>query len=75
MKFYVKDSLRKTDPAPVKTNAKLVFTVGLVLWVLALVAVLAFYPALTASEQALWPYTCAVGIILGIIGLIRVRNR
>lgn len=75
MRFYVKDSERKPDPEPVKTNAKLVFTVGSVAWAIALFAVLLAYPRLAPAEQALWPFTCAVGLLLGIIGLIRVRNR
>jgi hypothetical protein len=75
MRFYIKDSLRKPDPEPVKTNAKLVFTVGTIAWAAALLFVLFAYSRLSPAEQALWPFTCGVGVILGLLGLSRVRKR
>jgi fatty acid desaturase len=75
MRFYIKDSARKPDPEPVKTNAKLVFTVGTIAWTVALLVVLLAYPSLAPAEQSLWPLTCGVGVTLGLIGLIRVRQR
>ncbi|MEY4293510.1 MAG: hypothetical protein RIR29_160 [Actinomycetota bacterium] len=74
MRFYVKDSERKPDPEPIKTNAKLAIIVGLILWVIALLFLV--FQATQASAQKSWyTTTCIVGIILGIYALIRERRR
>ncbi|MFM1926703.1 MAG: hypothetical protein RLZ06_279 [Actinomycetota bacterium] len=74
MRFYVKDSERKPDPEPIKTNAKLAIIVGLILWVIALLFLV--FQATQASAQKSWyTTTCVVGIILGIYALIRERRR
>ena len=73
-KLYIKDSERNTDPAPMVTNAKLVITVGLVVWLLALAVLLVFYPEFCA-EQPGWPYTCVCGIGLGLYGFFHVSRR
>ncbi len=75
MRFYIKDSERKQDPAPVKTNATLAVKVGLVLWVLALVACGAFYAPLAAAEKSWWFTACIFGIALGGLALFKVRGR
>ncbi len=74
MRFYVKDSERKPDPEPIKTNAKLAIIVGLILWVIALLFLV--FQATQASAQKSWyTTTCIVGIILGVYALIRERRR
>ena len=82
MRLWLRDSERKPDPVPATTDDRLAIVVGLVLWVVALVAVLivtATRPELLAPDAAtttLW--TCGVGIALGLIGLAyshRLRNR
>lgn len=74
MRFYVKDSERKPDPEPIKTNAKLAIIVGLILWVIALLFLV--FQATQASAQKPWyTTTCIVGIILGVYALIRERRR
>jgi cytochrome bd-type quinol oxidase subunit 1 len=74
MRFYVKDSERKPDPEPIKTNAKLAIIVGLILWVIALLFLV--FQATQASAQKSWyTTTCVVGIILGVYALIRERRR
>ena len=75
MRLYVKDSERKPDPAPVKTNARLAIVVGLVLWVVALALCLVFAPALAAAEKSWWLSTCLFGIALGIFAFFKVRRR
>lgn len=75
MRFYIKDSERKPDPAPVKTNATLAVKVGLVLWVLALIACGVFYGLLAATEKSWWLTACGFGIALGGLALIKVRGR
>ncbi len=74
MRFYVKDSERKPDPEPIKTNAKLAIIVGLILWAIALLFLV--FQATQASAQKSWyTTTCVVGIILGVYALIRERRR
>jgi hypothetical protein len=74
MKFYVKDSERKPDPEPVKTNAKLAISVGLGLWSLALVVLLFARSAVPAAQES-WTFTCLAGIGLGLYALFHVRRR
>ena len=74
MRFYVKDSERKPDPEPIKSNAKLAILVGLILWVVALLFLV--FQATQATPQKSWyTTTCIVGIVLGIYALIRERRR
>jgi len=74
VRFYVKDSLRKPDPAPVKTNAKLALAVGTGFWFLALLFLL-FAPK-EVSKAETWNFaTCIVGIVLGVYGLIHVARK
>lgn len=74
IRFYVKDSKRKPDPQPVRTNALLAVRVGIVLWILALIGLLAV-PGLLPETKPWWPYTCVVGVALGLFALFRVRGR
>ncbi|MFM6966348.1 MAG: DUF2530 domain-containing protein [Rhodoluna sp.] len=74
MKFYVKDSERKPDPEPVKTNAKLAITVGLCLWAVALVVLIFARSAIPAAQES-WKFTCLAGIGLGFYALFHVRKR
>ena len=74
MKFYIKDSERKPDPEPVKTNAKLAILVGLGLWSLALVVLLFAGSAIPAAQES-WSFTCLAGIALGLYALFHVRKR
>ena len=74
MRFYIKDSERKPDPEPAKVNAKLAIKVGLVLWVLALIF-LVFQATQSTTQKPWWPFTCVVGILLGIYALFRENRR
>ncbi|WP_138315731.1 DUF2530 domain-containing protein [Rhodoluna limnophila] len=75
MRFYVKDTERKPDPAPVKTNARLVIAVGVVLWAVALVLGLIFSATLASAQKSWWLSTCLFGIALGVFAFFKVRNR
>jgi len=69
MKLWLKDSERKPDPAPVKTDDRKAVLTGLALWVVGLVVLLVVQP----QPETL--YTCATGIVLGLIGLIYTNAR
>ena len=74
IRFYVKDSERKPDPQPVKTNATLAVRVGIAIWILALIGLLSL-PGLVPETKPWWPWTCVVGIGLGLFALFKVRDR
>ena len=69
MKLWLKDSEREPDPAPVKTDDRKAVLAGLAVWIVALVV------ALVAQAQPETIYTCAVGIVLGLVGLIYTNAR
>ncbi|WP_411698403.1 DUF2530 domain-containing protein [Conyzicola sp.] len=69
MKLWLKDSERRPDPVAVKTDDRKAVLTGLALWIIGLVVLLIVQP-----EPAL-VYTCATGIVLGLIGLIYTHAR
>ena len=75
MRLWLKDSERRTDPAPVVTDDRKAMVVGLALWLVALIAVLIALPTLTASDQAWWLEMCVTGLVLGVIGIAYTQRR
>ena len=75
MRLFIKDSERRADPAPVKTDDRKVILVGLVLWILALAGMLVFLPALQASELVWLLWTVVVGLGLGLVLLVYTTVR
>lgn len=75
MRFFVRDSERKPDPAPLKTDDRKVVLVGLVLWIVALAGMLVFLPALQSSDLVWWLWTVVVGLGLGLILLVYTSRR
>ncbi|MEP6479127.1 MAG: DUF2530 domain-containing protein [Rhodoglobus sp.] len=75
MRLWLKDSERKPDPAPVKTDDRKAMIVGIALWLVALVVLLVFLTPLTESGNGWWLWTCAAGIALGLFGVIYTHYR
>lgn len=75
MRLWLKDSERRPDPAPVKTDDRKAYLVGLIAWVIALVLVIVFLPTLTADGRGWWLWTCIAGLGLGLIGLLYTHWR
>jgi hypothetical protein len=69
MKLWLKDSERRPDPVAVKTDDRKAVLTGIVLWIFGLVVLL------IVSPQPTLIYTCATGIVLGLIGLIYTHAR
>ncbi|NEM92392.1 DUF2530 domain-containing protein [Galbitalea soli] len=70
MRLFLRDSERRPDPTPVQTDDRKAVAVGLVLWLAALIVMLAFYTPIVAAGNSWWIVTCAVALVLGSIGLI-----
>jgi len=66
---------RRPPPEPVDTDGVRSVIVGTVGWVLALLALLPFRDRLAGDGRAWWLWTCAVGVGLGLIGLVYCRRR
>jgi cyanate permease len=75
MRLWLKDSERRPDPAPVKTDDRKVVLVGLVLWLLALGGLLLFLAPLLASDRSWWLWTVLIGFGIGLVLLVYVHRR
>jgi hypothetical protein len=70
VRFYLKDSERRPDPQPVRTDDRTAVLTGLLLWAVALVvALIATGPA----SAVMW--TCVAGLGLGVALLIYAEQR
>ncbi len=67
MRFWLKDSERRPDPAPVKTDDRKPVLVGLVAWVVAFVLLLIFSGPLFAAGNGWVLWTSVAGLVLGVI--------
>jgi hypothetical protein len=75
MRLFLKDSERRPDPVPVKTDDRRPILVGLAAWVVALVVVLMFFAPITDSGNRWLLWTSVVGIVLGLAGLVYAAKR
>lgn len=75
MRLWLKDSERRPDPLPARTDARAAYLAGTVLWVLALVATLIWRDQITAAGLAWWVWCAVIGVGLGLFGLLWVQVR
>ena len=75
MKLWLKDSERKPDPVPVKTDDRKVVLVGLVLWIIALGVMLVLLPQLQESGFVWVLWTVVGGLVLGLGLLVYTARR
>ncbi|PPL19727.1 MULTISPECIES: DUF2530 domain-containing protein [Microterricola] len=75
MRFWLKDSERRPDPAPARADARKAVLAGTGLWLIALVLCLVFLPQLDAAGFAWWLGCAGFGVALGVIGLVVVQQR
>jgi hypothetical protein len=74
MRLFLKDSERRPDPVPVKTDDRRPLLTGLAAWMIATIIVLLFLrPFSSGNGWLLW--TCIVGIVLGLAGLVYAAKR
>jgi Protein of unknown function (DUF2530) len=72
VRLYLRDSERRPDPEPVKTDDRTAILTGLGLWIVGLVAVVLL---LGGSGSPIW--TCITGVVLGaaLLTYAELRNR
>jgi FtsH-binding integral membrane protein len=75
VRLFIKDSERRPDPAPLKTDDRKVVLVGLVLWIVALGVMLALLPQLQESDLVWLLWTVVVGFGLGLVLLVYTAKR
>ncbi len=75
MRLFIRDSERRPDPAPVKTDDRKVVLVGLVLWIIALGVMLILLRQLEESGRVWVLWTVVVGFGLGLILLVYTSRR
>ena len=75
MRLFIKDSERRPDPAPLKTDDRKVVLVGLVLWIIALGVMIALLPQLQDSGLVWLLWTVVGGLVLGLVLLVYTAKR
>lgn len=75
MRLWLKDSERRPDPLPARTDARQAFLAGTVLWVLGLGAALIWRDQITTAGLGWWVWCAVIGVGLGLFGLLWVQVR
>jgi hypothetical protein len=75
VRLFLKDSERRPDPAPVKTDDRKVVLVGLVLWIIALGVMLVLLAQLQESGLVWLLWTVVGGLVLGLVLLVYTARR
>jgi uncharacterized membrane protein HdeD (DUF308 family) len=75
MRWIAKDSERKPDPAPITGTLRLAVLIGVISFAISLIVCVVFYDQITSPNKAWYPYTCVVGLVLGVLAWFKVGNR
>ncbi len=67
--------IRRPDPAPLPYDGVRTVTIGTLLWLVALIAMLPFWSRLNDDGHLCWIATAATGFGLGLIGIYYCRRR
>lgn len=75
LRLWLRDSERRPDPTPVQTDDRKAMFVGTIGWLVALVLLLALSGPLGLADHEWWYLTCAIGLGLGLLGLVYTIRR
>jgi hypothetical protein len=75
MRWIAKDSERKPDPAPITGTVRIAVLIGLIGFAVGLLLSVVFYEQITNPNKVWYPYTCMVGLVLGVFAWFKVGNR
>jgi hypothetical protein len=75
MRWIAKDSERKPDPAPITGTVRIAVLIGLIGFAVGLLLSVVFYEQITNPNKIWYPYTCMVGLVLGVFAWFKVGNR
>ena len=77
MRLWLKDSERRPDPLPARTDARKAFLTGSASWLAALVLAVVLRGELAAAGVGWWLWGALIGLGLGLCGLawVQVRRR
>ncbi|WP_430647725.1 DUF2530 domain-containing protein [Agromyces sp. GXS1127] len=75
MRLWLSESERRPDPAPARADARKALLAGTIGWLLALVLAAAFAEPLAEAGFSWFVTAAAVGVGLGLVGLLVVQLR
>ncbi|TFC42830.1 DUF2530 domain-containing protein [Cryobacterium sp. TMT1-21] len=75
MRIWLKDSERRPDPLPARTDARKAFLAGSAGWLLAVALAFVFRAELVAAGLGWWLWCAVIGLGLGLAGLVWVQVR
>ena len=75
MRLWLKDSERRPDPTPVRTDDRKAILVGFALWLAALAVMLILLGTLVESGRIWLLWTVLVGLGLGLVLLLYTHRR
>lgn len=75
MRLWVRDDERRPDPEPLRTNDRLAFQVGLLGWLIAGIVTLGMLLLTDRVDSVGGLVTIAVGLVLGLAGLLVSSRR
>lgn len=75
MRLWVRDDERRPDPAPLRTDDRLAFTIGLIGWIIAGVITVGMLVLTDREANVGALVTIGVGLLLGVAGWVVSSRR
>ncbi|MDO8336882.1 MAG: hypothetical protein Q7T15_01350 [Microcella sp.] len=75
MRLWVRDDERRPDPAPLRTDDRLAFTIGLIGWIIAGVITVGMLVLTDREANVGALVTIGVGLLLGMAGWVVSSRR